>query len=287
MKKAILEGHGESFNFKTTKYNPHLKDELKAIVPYACRTWIRNPKGRGGHWEISTQYRDNVIDLCNKYGFAVEESGNLSKPKPKKIKFELEYLGLLRHRGENIYTASGWVNNGWNATFPQHVLKQWFGFDLDPGDKPSLYSILSIPSNASGSEIKKAWRRAARSWHPDVCKEPDAEEQFKKIQEAYEKLKDPRFRSAYDAGLFYQKDAENKKESLIRNRHWNDNALDWKPPVRCGTVQAIAYVVASGFDSKYMIEEILSWDDIVNSNGETMVTYWPPRGDTFKTKWVR
>ena len=38
---------------------------------------------------------------------------------------------------------------------------------------------------------------------------------------------------------------------------------------------------------KFMIEEILGWDDIVNNRGETMVTYWPPKGDTFKTKWVR
>lgn len=60
------------------------------------------------------------------------------------------------------------------------------------------YKILGVDKKASQEDIKKAYRRLARKYHPDVSKEPNAEEQFKNVQEAYEVLKDPEKRSAYD-----------------------------------------------------------------------------------------
>jgi curved DNA-binding protein len=60
------------------------------------------------------------------------------------------------------------------------------------------YQILGVPRGAQPDDIKKAYRRLARKFHPDVSKEPKAEEKFKEIQEAYEVLKDPEKRTAYD-----------------------------------------------------------------------------------------
>lgn len=60
------------------------------------------------------------------------------------------------------------------------------------------YSALGIARDASTSEIKTAYRKLARKYHPDVSKEPDAEKQFKDIAEAYQTLKDPDKRTAYD-----------------------------------------------------------------------------------------
>lgn len=60
------------------------------------------------------------------------------------------------------------------------------------------YKILGLKRDANESEIKHAYRRLARKFHPDVSKESNAEEQFKNIQEAYEVLKDPKKRKAYD-----------------------------------------------------------------------------------------
>ncbi|MBA3572688.1 MAG: DnaJ domain-containing protein, partial [Pyrinomonadaceae bacterium] len=60
------------------------------------------------------------------------------------------------------------------------------------------YSILGVERSASQAEIKKAYRKLAHKFHPDVSKEPDAEERFKEIAEAYNALKDPEKRAAYD-----------------------------------------------------------------------------------------
>ncbi len=60
------------------------------------------------------------------------------------------------------------------------------------------YQILGVEPGAGDSEIKTAYRRLARKYHPDVSKEAGAEDQFKAINEAYEALRDPQKRAAYD-----------------------------------------------------------------------------------------
>ena len=71
------------------------------------------------------------------------------------------------------------------------------------------YAILGVKRDASVDDIKTAYRRLARKYHPDVSKEKDAEEKFKEMAEAYETLQDPEKRGAYDQlgrvnnGVFY------------------------------------------------------------------------------------
>ncbi len=60
------------------------------------------------------------------------------------------------------------------------------------------YAVLGVEPSAGDAEIKTAYRRLARKYHPDVSKEPGAEEQFKAVNEAYEALRDPQKRAAYD-----------------------------------------------------------------------------------------
>ncbi len=67
-----------------------------------------------------------------------------------------------------------------------------------PHQNKDYYEILGLKKEASEDEIKRAFRRLARQYHPDVNKDPGAEEKFKKINEAYHVLSDPQKRTQYD-----------------------------------------------------------------------------------------
>ncbi len=60
------------------------------------------------------------------------------------------------------------------------------------------YKVMGVERDASQEEIKRAYRKLARKYHPDVSKEADAEQRFQEVQEAYEVLKDPEKRATYD-----------------------------------------------------------------------------------------
>jgi len=61
------------------------------------------------------------------------------------------------------------------------------------------YKILGVQRNAGEDDIKKAYRKLARKFHPDVSKEADAKEKFQEVSEAYETLRDKEKRAAYDS----------------------------------------------------------------------------------------
>src|SRR3569833_52891 len=79
------------------------------------------------------------------------------------------------------------------------------------------YKILGVARTATQDEVKRAYRKLARKYHPDVSKEADAEARFKEMGEAYKVLKDPESRASYDR--------------LGANWH---NGQDFQPPPETG-----------------------------------------------------
>lgn len=72
------------------------------------------------------------------------------------------------------------------------------------------YKVMGLSSQATDKEIKLAYRRLARKYHPDISKENDAEAHFKDVGEAYEALKDPKKRQIYDQ---YMRDLEQNQQA--------------------------------------------------------------------------
>src|SRR6478735_3909249 len=62
----------------------------------------------------------------------------------------------------------------------------------------NYYATLGVARTATDAEIKRAFRKLAQQWHPDVNKDPAADERFKQINEAYQVLSDPQRRHSYD-----------------------------------------------------------------------------------------
>ena len=62
-----------------------------------------------------------------------------------------------------------------------------------------FYDVLGVSRDASQEDIQRAYRKLARTYHPDVNKDPGAEDRFKDISEAYDVLSDPQTRRRYDA----------------------------------------------------------------------------------------
>lgn len=82
---------------------------------------------------------------------------------------------------------------------PAQPIRTW-----RPTDEENYYDVLGIAITASEAEIKAAYKSLLKIWHPDICKEPDAQKQMSYIIEAYEVLSDEATREKYNAGLELQ-----------------------------------------------------------------------------------
>lgn len=102
-----------------------------------------------------------------------------------------------------------------------------------------FYDLLGIKPSASSDEIKRAYRRLARKYHPDVSKVPDAEERFKEVQQAYSTLKDPLERRYYDQVLDKAKVQPNFEPDRDAYRYWQSPP----PPRKSFARKAIHWLI--------------------------------------------
>lgn len=189
---------------------------------------------------------------------------------------EVRYLGRMKTRADGSQTAFGWSGGMWSVAITKDALYTWFGISQRPGEAGTLYSVLGVTNTAAPEDIKKAYRRMAKQWHPDICKEADARKQFQAIQNAYSILNSDK-RAKYDAGLTLQ---ASLKTTVAMAQP--DDEYGYRSPLRCG------HILGQGTQQrrKFVFSKILQWSDIHNARGEVLVVSWPYGADVHTEAWV-
>lgn len=258
----------------TTPYDASFLTAFKSSIPHSARTWQKP------YWIVSAAYGAQVASLVQTYfGVALNQPVVQAASNGIEVRaIEMHYIGQCKDRGDGNVSAYGFANGAWSIIFAESVLREWFGAqDQKPNELPTLYATLGITKVATEDEVKRAYRRMARQWHPDVCHEQDARDQFLTIKRAYDILGDAMMRRKYDAGLALQASLQAAPQGdyvAITNPYY-------RAPLRCG------YLLMEGRYEigRFIVARILDWQDIVR-NGKTMVSSWDSTIEQIKTEWT-
>lgn len=271
----------------STPYDAAFVAELKAAVPHHARRW----DGATRCWLIAPAYGlrvASIVSMCFGETVTPPASAMLVTSRPEIALIRLEYLGACKERGDGTVSATGYVDGRWGYVFPEAVLKTWFKANTAsvtperPAQPATLYSVLASDATATADELKQSYRRLVRQWHPDVAKEPDAEEMFKRIQHAWDVLREPMKRKKYDAGLKLQASLKkSKRDDFSFSAYFAAAAAPYRAPLRCGLVlvEATPGLVAT-------VSKILAWNDITNADGKTLVASWNTERQCIESRWV-
>jgi hypothetical protein len=258
-----------------TPYMPALVAELKLRVPASDRRWDAERKV----WLVAPQHAATLVRLTEQH-----LGETITAPAvPRQVAvtetriLDVRYIGTTKDRGDGERSAFGWVGGSWAAIFAEKALREWFSADTRPDESPTLYAVLGVPAVATPDELKGAYRRLARTWHPDVCHEPDAKEQFQRIQHAYEILRAPGLRARYDAGRAL--------EASVRDRPGAtaiaDMTLGYRSPLRCGLIMCEGHEVLG----RFIVNKIIMWQDIIDAQGRVLCTSWPMGAEKPEEVW--
>jgi len=261
----------------TTPYRADFVEALKLQIPYTHRAW----NGQKKAWYISDQYADILQELIKSYynvDISIKPLRQTSQ-EPQIQVLLVEYVGVCKERVGGLPSPSsmGFCDSSWSVVLPEKVLRAFF--DKSTGEHQTYYDVLCIEQDANEIEIKSAFRRIARQWHPDHCKEQGATEIFKNINEANQVLSDPIKRKKYNAALKYThhaRDGHNYRNTVTAHDY------GYRSPLRCGIV-----VCEGNYQlSRFIVSKIITWSDCMNAIGQTMTSYWSKEADNFVVEWV-
>jgi hypothetical protein len=263
---------GNALTLKTP-YSAALVADLKAQIPATGRAW----DGAAKAWQVAPQYADICAALVKThFGETLNVPQATGKVVTETRLLDVRYIGMTKDRGQGETSAFGWCDGGWKAIFAEAVLRGWFCQDATPNEGGTLYAVLSVKPTATPDELKSAHRRLVRQWHPDVCKEPDAAATFRTIQHAWEVLSLAKTRRRYDAGLALAATLTQTARQVSRSE------FGYRSPLRCGLILAEGQAQLG----RFVVAQILAWEDITRADGRTLSTSWPLGATTFEESWT-
>jgi len=258
-----------------TPYNPALVMEIKAL-PYSERKWDPNRKA----WLVDLRHGQKLAGWIAQYlsEMVLIPQAQVKASEPEMRLFDVRYIGVTKERSVGCWSAYGYCNGEWSLIFPESVLRGWF--ELMPeqkSGKPTLYGLLGIRNDVGPDELKLAFRRMARQWHPDACRDQNAADMFRQIKDAYDLLSDLGKRARYNAGLALEATVARLKDSYDRQP-----VLGYRTPLRCG------YILAEATESigRFEVTKIYQWEDVTDDQGRTLVTSWPAGAKQITESWV-
>jgi len=258
----------------TCPYDPDFVYELKRYIPATDRRFRPADKA----WLVTPQYGTTLQDICMRIFNELPLLPSMNtKPVTKQQILDCRYIGTTKDRGSDERSAYGWINGGWNVVFSEAVLRAWFDAPATPDEMPTLYSVLGVRRESTEDEIKSGYRRMSKQWHPDLCREPNAQEQFLAIQHAYEIL--TKNRERYDAGLAFEMSLRNVKTGgTLPDTHF----AGYRSPLRCGLI------MCEGIESMgvFQVSKIFAWEDVRDAHGRVLVVSWKKGDDKFTEVWA-
>ena len=261
-----------------TPWHEGLLAAFKTVVPATDRAWDGAKKA----WTVMPKHGSTLVLLAETYLGVTPTLPQVQAVVSKQTRtLDVRYIGACKEREDGTITAYGYCNGAWTVIFPQAVLENWFlGIvtERTPEQAQTLYAVLGIKHDEAQANIKSAYRRMVKQWHPDHCRESNASEMFQRVQAAYEVLNDPIKRQRYNAGLVLEASLS-KEHKPHQTRMWQN---EYRAPLRCGMVTAFGEQRLN----RFIIEKIECWDDITNVLGQTLVTSWKMGDDKFTEAWV-
>ena len=261
-----------------TPYDPALVASIKGLpgserkYDPTRKVWLVDPKHAPtiAHWiEAFLGETVPVPELKTTYQSKITQ------------RLTVRYVGSCKPRSDGSSSAYGLLGLGgssWNVIFPEQVLRDFFGGSLaTPGEAESYFSLLGISQAATVDDVSKAYRRMAKLWHPDVCKEEAATDVFIRINTAYDVLKDPDTRARYEAGLAFQALLREPEPSVLQRPY------GYRAPLRSGMILVEGY---QKLGALIEVEKILSWEDIVDGQGRVLIVSWPAGAKEPVEEWL-
>lgn len=243
-----------------TPYDSAAVAAIRTRIPGSDRRWDGGMRA----WLVDPSYAGVVTKIINEYWGEVVTIPVVDKGAGPELRaLECHYIGTCKQRDNGESTAYGIDSqDNWRFVFPEAVLRAWFESAEQELVTTNLYALLGVRATADATEIQSGYRRMARQWHPDICKEPNAHEVFLRIKDAYQILSNTNARARYDAGLTLERSLGIKQPV--------DNLNAYRSPLRCGMI------LAEGTErmGRFHVGKILAWEDITNARGQILVSSW-------------